>query len=187
MARSARTAVKKGAHPQPDRLASYVKLFDTALGTLPGASRFLHPNQRLARLPLKVDVFALAKAVHAVGGDDDGNPLPVHMSEREARADAARKIAQKAASEVRKTCEINPGKSNPDAHLCENADLCNLAERVTRYPREMDRLAAAVLMPTEDIQKWGGVFDWNDGLLANSYAVPIELAIIRRKDLRPST
>ncbi len=84
---------------------------------------------------------------------------------------------------MQQSCEATAAGNSDPIHDCTNEQLCELAERVRKSGYELDRLAAAILMPTEDAKKWGKYFDWEESLLASSYAVPIELARIRRKDL----
>jgi len=136
-------------------------------------------------LPKKLNVERLAKSLgfRIQRGQSverqDIIPVPAFYSDREMRLEVARRLARGQLRKIAASCPVTK------EDRARQSQLCNFVAATERDGSKVDYVAAAVLMPTEDFRKWGKRLEWRIGPLADSYAVPQELASIRRDTLRP--
>jgi hypothetical protein len=134
------------------------------------------------RLPAKQNIYKLAESFglrvrRGSGGDESVVPIPEYYSEREARLVVARNVARVGIDRVKNQCHVD-GRSPSPAN-----DVCKLVNARELNRGTLDSIAAAILMPTEDFMRWAQKLRRNEELLADSYAVPIELARFRLEAL----
>jgi hypothetical protein len=139
-------------------------------------------------LPKKPDIEALARSKsipisRGSGSAAGGINIPAFYSEREARVAIARVLAEVAVQKIAAQCIHHA--DDPD---CPSPGVCELAKTAKSDPSAIDEIAAAMLIPTADFNEWADLLEWKQGKLAdarlaNSFAVPIELARLRREAL----
>lgn len=140
------------------------------------------PTSNHANLPQKIDIVGFFHAMEKSReplGERSQVLIPAYFSERERRLALARSLAKTAVETIGQLCVKEEGK-----HHCPSVSVCALVDRSKEDPAVLDHVAAAILMPTNDISRWGGLLDWKDSTIANNYAVPIELAQLRRLDIQ---
>jgi hypothetical protein len=136
-------------------------------------------------LPHKLDVAQLASSLGFEirrGQVRDGEgiiPVPAFYSDREMRLEVTRKLAHDQVRKMANACRVSGEKPTPQNQFCAFVSAAE-SDRST-----VDLVAAAMLMPTEDFRKWGKLLDWQIGPLADSYAVPQELALLRKNTVIP--
>lgn len=137
-----------------------------------------------SRLPAKQDVYKLAEAFglrvrRGSSGDDNDVPIPEYYSEREARLAVARNVARVGIDRVKNQCHVDGHSRTP------TNDVCSFVSARELDRGALDSIAAAMLMPTQDFTRWAKRLQCNEELLADGYAVPIDLARIRLQAIEP--
>jgi len=169
------------------------ELIDTQIGQLPAKETHLG-------LPRQTEIKTIAAdlAVGIVRGDDpgddfDGIVIPTFYSGREERLAIARVVASRMLDTAESACR----SSADGAHDCPSSALCQLVEDARDGDEVREEIAAAILMPTKDFRKWATLLDTERTppigkqervrrrrkALADSYAVPLDLARRRLKAL----
>lgn len=186
-----------GTHVTPDRPLSEQQIAQLDKHLQPFFALIGRPARETSRandmprpLPRIVDVIGIYKnaAVNEETHPFGSLHIPLHFSEREVRARVAAKIAERVVEQISESCSIEQVRDGK--HRCPPESLCALVEDESIKKQSIRRVAAALLVPTEDIKYWvtnfaGGIAP-SDRVVGNVFSLPADLAQQRLDDLAMS-